>query len=108
MEIVWEVLFLLQANFIVCISGMGRVLESRAGPGYVVVFGMYGVLLCVALRRGTEEGWWQRPFQLCGFAALRIKKLLNPGGWVWVCVCGCVCVCVCVLEVISVWSPGTL
>lgn len=32
MEIVWEVLFLLQANFIVCISGTGRdVLVSCAG-----------------------------------------------------------------------------
>lgn len=38
---------------------MGNVLESQAGPGYVMVFGMYGgFIVCrqleVALRGGTE------------------------------------------------------
>lgn len=56
MEIVWEVLFLLQANFIVCISGMGRVLESQAGPGYVMVFGMYGGFI-VCRQLSSLAGW---------------------------------------------------
>jgi len=33
MEIVWEVLFLLQANFIVCISGTQLAQKGRGGEG---------------------------------------------------------------------------
>lgn len=52
MEIVWEVLFLLQANFIVCISGMGR-----AG-----VTGGFGLRCAV---------WY-----VCGFIVYRLSSSL--------------------------------
>jgi hypothetical protein len=42
MEIVWEVLFLLQANFIVCISGTGRAGVAGGVVCSVVVFRMCG------------------------------------------------------------------
>lgn len=40
MEIVWEVLFLLQANFIVCISGMGR---AGVTGGFVLRYSVWNV-----------------------------------------------------------------
>lgn len=80
MEIVWEVLFLLQANFFVCISGMGR---AGVTGGFVLCclecIGFYCVQdTQVASQVGRGGGVWQRSFQLCGFAAFRIKNLLHP------------------------------
>lgn len=46
MEIVWEVLFLLQANFIVCISGMGRAGVTGGLGLCCVVWNVWGFIVC--------------------------------------------------------------
>lgn len=50
MEIVWEVLFLLQANFIVCISGMRQAQKGQGSGGEIP----YRVPKC-PLIKGQEE-----------------------------------------------------
>lgn len=76
MEIVWEVLFLLQANFIVCISGMGR---AGVTGGFVLYFGMYGVLfiVCKTLKgprwSGRGGGGNRDPFSPAGLLPSELK-----------------------------------
>lgn len=73
MEIVWEVLFLLQANFIVCISGMGRA-GIAAGLCYVV-WNVWGFIVCKTLKwpRGGGRGGNRDPFGTVGLLPSVLK-----------------------------------
>lgn len=57
MEIVWEVLFLLQANFIVCISGMPAKNRAKLEEKPLPCFALSGLPLFLFLFSCEGEKW---------------------------------------------------
>lgn len=105
MDIIWEILIILQANFIVCISGeswaslvSSRQVHEIKRRGFCYIHGLrFGFVWRdpqeTVLR--TRGGRWRENCKIyssvCVCVARNIPVVVIFGYWVWSCVCVCAC-----------------